>query len=313
LPQSGSTLRRLGRIDRAEPRLRDAVARRERSAGYPLVQALNELGLWCKAVGRYSEGRRHYLRARAILQAMGSADHEALATVYHNLAGIEHATGAYAAADTLAREGLAIRLADPRPSARLVAADEIALAAILDGLGRFDEAEALYLAGLGLLRRLSRRLPAEEGVAWGGLGALAVRQGRATEAIPLLERAVRLKRQTLGTAHPDVGLALHNLATAYHRAGREASARTTGAGALAILERRLGSRHPWTMACRDLLAARSPTTTPLDQEPACRKSRRRPQAGGSPPRSSRRRPCGSSRRTSTSSSSGSRRSPLRLG
>jgi tetratricopeptide (TPR) repeat protein len=185
---------------------------------------------------------------------MRPPDPESLATVYHNLAGIEHAIGAYAAAETLARQGLRLRMADPRPAVRPVAADLIALAAILDGLRRWDEAEALYLSGLRLLHRLPRRLSAEEAVAWGGLGALAVQRGHPTEAIPLLRRAVRLKSQALGNTHPDLGLALHNLAAAYYRTGRKAVAHATLIRALSILEPRLGTRHTWTAACRELCA-----------------------------------------------------------
>ena len=224
-----------------------------RSSGYPLVRALNELGLWCKAVGRYAEGRRHYRRARRLLERLSPSDTESLATVYHNLAGVEHATGRYAAGEVLARKGLAIRLAGPRPSARMLAADLIALAAILEGRNRWDEAEALYLRGLHLLERLSLRQPAEEAVAWGGLGILALRRGRPGEALQLLARAVRLKRRALGPTHPDLGLALHNLAAAYRMVGREAAARAARDRAVAILEARLGMKHPWTRASRNLL------------------------------------------------------------
>jgi tetratricopeptide (TPR) repeat protein len=70
---------------------------------------LNALGLRCKAAGRYAEGRAHYERALALLHRGPEPDPDALATVYHNLGGIEHARGNHAAAEGFARRGLALR------------------------------------------------------------------------------------------------------------------------------------------------------------------------------------------------------------
>ena len=97
---------------------------------------LNRLGLRCKAEARYDEGRAHYERALALLTGRPAPDIDAIATLYHNLGGIEHARGDYATAEGFARRGVALRegIEDADPGD--LAADRSALAAILDGQGR---------------------------------------------------------------------------------------------------------------------------------------------------------------------------------
>jgi hypothetical protein len=79
------------------------------SAGKRSPAALNALGLRCKAEARYNEGRALYRRALGLLRRDPAPDWNAIATVYHNLAGIEHARGNFAEGEALARIGLAIR------------------------------------------------------------------------------------------------------------------------------------------------------------------------------------------------------------
>ena len=171
-----------------------------------LAAALNTRGLRCKDEARYDEGRALYERALALLEATTGPHGDAVATLYHNLAGIAHARGDYAAAEPLARRGLDIRRRadDHRPGD--VAADEIALAAILDGLGRYDESERLYLGALRVFERARRRHAPEIAVALNNLGALHARRGDLDRAADLLDRAVALKRRTLGPDHPDVAV-----------------------------------------------------------------------------------------------------------
>jgi tetratricopeptide (TPR) repeat protein len=215
---TGSRLRQLGRYEAAEPFLRAAVARAEvAEAQAGLIDALNELGLWCKAVGRYDEAAEHYERARALLGDRDRADPDDLATLYHNLAGVEHARGAFAVGEAIARRGLAIRLAGPRPGALGVAADLIALAGLVDGQERWEEAETLYLTGLALLASLHKEPTLEVAVGLSGLGSQYVLRGRWEEALRLLQRAAWLKRRVLGPAHPDLALTVHNLAVACER------------------------------------------------------------------------------------------------
>ncbi len=214
-----------------------------------LAAALNARGLRCKDAGQFEEGRAHYQRALALLERVVDPPPSAIATLYHNLGGIAHAAGDFAAGEAPARRGLAIRLAsgaDPRE----IAADQVALAAILDGLERYDEAEGLYAEALEVLECAPVENAVEIAVALNDLGAQYERRGRIDEAEELLRRAVAIKTATLGAGHPDLAVSLHNLAVVRRRLGDAAEAAALHADALAIFERELGAGHPKTVACR---------------------------------------------------------------
>ncbi|HEU4828806.1 MAG TPA: tetratricopeptide repeat protein [Gemmatimonadales bacterium] len=183
-----------------------------------LLQAaeLNRRGLRYKAAGRFSEARRCYERALELLRLMVPADTDALATIHHNLGGIDHAVGAFASGELTARKGIALRLSQA-VHPRILAADLIALAALVDGQNRFDEGERLYLAGLTLLRLEPKPDRVEIAVALNGLGVQYARRGRHRAAIRLLRRSARIKREEMGPTHPSLALTIRNLALAGQR------------------------------------------------------------------------------------------------
>jgi tetratricopeptide (TPR) repeat protein len=237
--------------------LREALAAVEQapsSEGAGLVEALNALGLLCKDLGRYDEARGHYERALALLERAGAAEPDDIATLYHNLGGVEHARGDYAAGEAFARRGLAIRTSLDNADPFLVATDKVALAAILDGLTRYVEAERLYLAAVALFERTPGQHDIELGVALNDLGAQYARRGRLGQAEELLTRAVDLKRRALGPRHPDTAITLSNLAITYKWAGELRRAAALAAEALEILEEGLPADHPRLAACRGNVA-----------------------------------------------------------
>ena len=173
----------------------------------------NARGLRYKAAGRYHAARRCYRRALRMLWDAGRRDGNDLATLFHNLGGIAHALGEFVAGEAVARAGLRLRLAGPA-DAEMVAKDLIALAALLDGQRRFDEAEQLYLIGLSTLRRVPRRNEFEVAVALGGLGCQYAERGHLAAAVRLLARAAELKERCLTAGHPSLLLTQRNLALA---------------------------------------------------------------------------------------------------
>ncbi|HEX6643966.1 MAG TPA: tetratricopeptide repeat protein [Gemmatimonadales bacterium] len=182
------------------------------------AERINRQGLRNKAEGRHAEARRNYRRALRLVRTWAPDDRDALAVLHHNLGGIEYVAGNWAAGEAWARAGLAIRLAGPAEPGR-VACDLIALAAIIDCQRRHDEAEALYLAGLRLLRNAVRPDAFELGVALDGLGVQYARRGHPDAAVRLLERAAHLKRSVLVRGHPSLTLTETNLARARTLAG----------------------------------------------------------------------------------------------
>jgi tetratricopeptide (TPR) repeat protein len=231
------------------------------------VAALNAAGLACKERAKYDEGRAHYERALALVQqepAESASRDTDEATLYHNLAGIEHALGNYAEAEPLARKSVELRTRSFGPAHRAVAADMVALAAILDGLDRYDEAEALCLDALRILERHPVLNAAEIAVAHNNLGTQYVRRGRYVAAEEHLSRAATLKEGMLGSRHPDLAVTLNNLALLQERKRDYSSAIALYAAAVDILRHALGGEHPKTIACdqnRVRCAAEAETST----------------------------------------------------
>jgi CHAT domain-containing protein/tetratricopeptide (TPR) repeat protein len=69
------------------------------------------------------------------------------------------------------------------------------------------------------------------------------KQGRYSDAIPLAQRAVRIRETALGANHPDVAQALNNLAILYQAQGLLADAEPLYKRALAINEKAFGANH----------------------------------------------------------------------
>jgi tetratricopeptide (TPR) repeat protein len=250
LSARGELLRSRGRPFLAEPLLREALALTEQHFPHDcrrLAAALNAVGLLCKDLGSYDDARAWYDRALVVLESAGAANLADVATLYHNLGGIEHARGNF---EALARKGLELRRESAPVDEHDLAADMIALGAILDGRERYDEAEPLYLEALAVLERDPDASGRELAVALNDLGANHARRGLLDSAETLLTRAIDLKTRRLGPAHPDVALSLNNLAFVHERRGSYRRARDTYEQAARIFERSIGREHPKTRDCR---------------------------------------------------------------
>lgn len=203
----------------------------------------------CKDLGRYDDARAFYARALSLLQRSAARSEHDVATLYHNLAGVDHARRDFAAAEPNARRGVELRRAlgdDDEALAR----DLVAFGAILDGQQKYDEAEILYLEALATLERAPQRNAIEIAVALNNLGAHYLQRGRTTEATQLLARCDSMKCELLGARHPDRAVTLNNFAAARKGAGDLAGARASYRDAVDILEAALGAQHPKTMVCR---------------------------------------------------------------
>lgn len=136
---------------------------------------------------------------------MGQPNHDHIASLYHNLGGIEHAAGNYAAGEALARQGPAIRMGLGTNDSLRVAQDLVALGALLDGQGKYAASEPLYLEALRIFGHAPRANAGEIAVTLNDLGAQYTEREVFDKAGDMLERAVALKRPTLGPRHPRCG------------------------------------------------------------------------------------------------------------
>jgi CHAT domain-containing protein/Flp pilus assembly protein TadD len=117
------------------------------------------------------------------------------------------------------------------------------LAALYRDLGRYQEAEPLYLRALEI--RETALGPNHRAVATSlsSLGIFYSTLGRYSEAEALQLRALEIRESELGSDHTDVALSLTNLASLFRTLGRYAEAEPLLLRALEINERELGPNH----------------------------------------------------------------------
>jgi tetratricopeptide (TPR) repeat protein len=93
-----------------------------------------------------------------------------------------------------------------------VAADRAALASLLAGQRRFDEATTLYRQALDVFERVYPPDHYDFAVTYNDLGVVLAAQGRTARARDLYEKALAIKRRLLGPDHPDTARTERNLA-----------------------------------------------------------------------------------------------------
>ena len=248
LTMLGNVYRLQARYDEAEVRLRRAVAAAEQLGldGSRQAGVRNALGILCKDTGRYLEAGLLYQ------QALDSApDSGARANLYHNLAGLAHAQGDYAAAEEPARAAVKLRTSTEGASHPDVAADLAVLGAVLYEQHRYGEAEDLFNHALGIVENRYGPDHDEVAVNLGNLAALYTATGRLGEAERCFRRSLQIRELELGSAHPDIARLLNNLAVLHMKQGRLTDAHTCYRQALSIFDQTLGSGHPTARTCRE--------------------------------------------------------------
>ncbi len=178
-----------------------AEARRRLGADHLEIAILwNDLGVLRKAQGRTGDAARAYRFARAILSPYPTRLDD-LATLDHNLAGLDHERGRFRRAEPIARRGLALRIRLHGHMHPSTIADLAALAAILQGLKRNTEAEHAYRTCLTYYRRRGPQF--EVGFNLVNLAILYATTGRDTRARTLAADARDILVATAGRHHPE--------------------------------------------------------------------------------------------------------------
>ncbi len=248
----GAIRRTLGDYARAEVDLQSGLAAAAVEFGEMSVaaaEARNNLGVLYKHWGRFDDGLRLYR------QALGSTGEESLArgTICHNIGGILHAQGNFAAAEEPARKAWEISrrlLGEDDPRTML---DAAAYAGVLDGLGRYKESELIYRRALEIFEKTYGPRHYEVAANLHNLAALLAARGLYQEAEEHYRRALALKEELLGVESSDVALTRHNLGNMMNREGRFAEAVPLLENAVAILEKRLPPGHPHLTLARENL------------------------------------------------------------
>src|SRR5215813_9165484 len=95
-------------------------------------------------MGHFDAARAFYERSLAIAEQHFGPLHPEVATIYHNLGGLKHARGCLRGRRAVRATSVEIRERIRGSDHVDVAADVPALAAILDGLRRYEESEPFY-------------------------------------------------------------------------------------------------------------------------------------------------------------------------
>jgi tetratricopeptide (TPR) repeat protein len=210
--------------------------------------ALNDYAIYCKEIGRFEQADKIY---RSLLRVYRSAEQSLdRATVYHNLGGLEHARGRFARGEPWARKGVKIRTRLLGSRHASVAADEVALGAILDGRGKHREAQRLYRHALRIFRAAKRPDVYEIAVTLNNLAASCHATGARTAAARFYQEALDLKEELLGRKHISLAVTLNNMALLFESQKKHALARAHLKRALAILQSALPPAHPQLRICQ---------------------------------------------------------------
>ncbi len=154
-----------------------------------------------------------YRRALAIALQLHGERHLTVATLYHNLGGLEHARGNFAAAEAPARRACEIRRELCGADHPDTIADECAYAAVLDGLGRYAESRAIYERALAIFERHYGAEHFEIAATLHNLSAVDAAEGDLDTAWRRAARALAIKEQLLGADHPEWALTAAHLAS----------------------------------------------------------------------------------------------------
>jgi tetratricopeptide (TPR) repeat protein len=249
--------RERGRYHSAEGCWRRGLAQLSRGA-WPTPVHLsiwNELGIVYKYLGNFTAASKFYRLAlkHSNIRVIGRERDDFLATLYHNLGGLEHARRHFRRGELYARKSLLLRRRTSAPGGVEVAADKVALAAILDGSRKFSESQKLYRQALRVYRPVYGTSHREIALILNNLAAMYQQSGRPIQAAKYYQAALGMKRRELGAAHPDVGTTMNNLGVFYDSEGRQRDAALYFNQALKLLETSLGKLHPNTRAVKNNL------------------------------------------------------------
>jgi tetratricopeptide (TPR) repeat protein len=248
------TLGMIGQIHRtngdyalAEPSLQEAlqiVATEFGEDSAEVADARNNLAVLYKYWGRFDQGLELYEQVlQSIIVRRGDTCLEA-AAVYHNIGGILHSKGDFAAAEPPARKAWDISrrlLGEDDPRAQL---DAVAYAAVLDGLGRFRECEVIYRHALTIFAATLGPEGYEVAANLHNLAAALSAQGKNEEAEHLYRSSLALQERLLGEHNPDVALTCNNLGSLLNSQGRYGEAVDLLRRSVHILQDRLPPGHP---------------------------------------------------------------------
>jgi tetratricopeptide (TPR) repeat protein len=223
------------------------------------AEARNNLAVAYKYAGRFDEALRLYQHAlKSTIAAHGAAPSSMLRALYHNMGGIYHSMGDFVAAEVPAKLAWDMSrrlLGDTNVQTQL---DAAAYAAILDGLGRYEECEAIYRAALVVMLCEFGAEHHEVAALEHNLASVLAVQGNTEEAERRYRLALKIKDSAFGPQSADAALTRISLGGVLNSCHQYREAEQMLAQARDVLIHQLQSDHPHlTVLEKHLTVARS--------------------------------------------------------
>lgn len=223
------------------------------------TEARNNLAVAYKYSGRFDEALQLYrLALKATIAAHGAAPSLMLRALYHNIGGICFSMGDYVAAEAPAKLAWDMSrrlLGDVDVQTQL---DATAYAAILDGLGRYEECEVIYRAALAVMLCEFGAEHHEVAALEHNLASVLAVQGNTEEAERRYRLALKIKDSVFGSQSADAALTRISLGGVLNSCHQYGEAEQMLAQARDVLIHQLQSDHPHlTVLERHLTVARS--------------------------------------------------------
>ncbi len=215
-----------------------------------LIPLSNELAMLYKYWGHFEAAEPIYQNLLTTLLARYGANHLAVAKVYHNLAGLEHARRCYEKAEPLARQSYQLHLQLLGKQHPDTIADGAALGAILHGLKQWDEAINLFEQAIAWFEQQFGSNHDLVAVNLNNLAASLQAKGELKQAERAYRQALSIQESLWKQEHPELAITLNNLAILLKQQGQFEEARSLFKRALTIFDKTLGVNHPHTILCQ---------------------------------------------------------------
>ncbi|MCP4608174.1 MAG: tetratricopeptide repeat protein [Planctomycetes bacterium] len=210
----------------------------------PTTLLMNELGLYLKSRGRFSEAELLYLWALEVDEKSFGPEHPNVAVRLNNMAQLLETTNRFEQAEFLMQRALEIDKKWFGPEHPKVAVRLNNLAELLRATNQLEQAEPLFRMVIEILDRNGGQRLNNYSAALNNLAQLLKTTNRLDDAEPLMRRALEIDEKYLGPDHPKVSVRLNNLAQLLKEMNRLNEAEPLMRLSLAIDEKKFGYDHP---------------------------------------------------------------------
>ena len=201
--------------------------------------------------GKFDAAESLYQDTLATLKQQHGNHHPDVASIYHNLAGLNHARGDYETAETWARQSYQLHLELFGAQHLKTIADGAAFGSILHGLKQWDRAIAHFKTAISFFEERFGSMHYDVALNLNNLAASEQAKGNLSAAEQAYRRALAIKTQILGESHPELAITLNNLASVLKQSGNIEEAKSFFEQARTIFATTLGEDHPNVQICRD--------------------------------------------------------------